>query len=335
MRGWHRLRSNERNRPLPPEPMLTSADSAPAPPAEIAPASADAKGDSRPKSSELRRLTRVELTFQVVDLLFREYQSHRESRRGNEELGWLLLGERGEDWARVTATLPAGEYREASAVHIRMNADGQVLGHRILSQSVPNLTLLGIAHTHPGSLRVPSGGDYAGDSVWVRRLVGQEGIFAIGTADGKSDPRPDEFPDGDAERPGDADIRWHWYKLAHGDAHYSDLPITIVDGNDAAAHLRPVWPIIERYAVRLDRLARQLSRVRFEIPEIDESSEQTPLLKVEVTLPERNSYLWVVMDGQNIQYFWVRDGKILQPNLEEPAPDCGVYRMLAELANRP
>ena len=92
------------------------------------------------------------------------------------------------------------------ATHIGFNGAGQVLGSRIVRQTDKRLRILGVVHTHPGSLRHPSDGDFQGDSRWVPQLRGNEGIFGIGTADGATNgavfsyqPRPHvqclgEFP---------------------------------------------------------------------------------------------------------------------------------------------
>src|SRR5437762_9713871 len=130
-----------------------------------------------------QRLERVVLTDEVNRTLFEEYAAHREGSRGEEETGWVLLGVREADEAIVLATLPAGAESSTGVSHVRFNASGQALGSRIVRQADRRLTMLGVLHTHPGSLRHPSDGDYHGDSRWVGQLRGGEGIFAIGTAD--------------------------------------------------------------------------------------------------------------------------------------------------------
>ena len=117
--------------------------------------------------------------------MFEEFGEHRRSQRGDEEIGWVLLGVREETDALVLATLPAGAYRNASVAHVRFNSDGQALASRIVRQWDKRLAMIGVVHTHPGSLRHPSEGDYQGDSQWVSQLRGGDGIFGIGTADAK------------------------------------------------------------------------------------------------------------------------------------------------------
>src|SRR5436305_849688 len=135
------------------------------------------------------RLQRVVLADGVGHTLFEEYAEHRRAARGDEETGWVLLGIREAHEAVVLATLPAGEMREASTTHVRFNSAGQALGSRIVRQADKRLTILGLVHTHPGSLRHPSDGDFRGDSRWVPKLRGGEGVFGIGTADGRPDAR--------------------------------------------------------------------------------------------------------------------------------------------------
>src|SRR5262245_38488320 len=59
--------------------------------------------NGKPGYHALRRLL---LTDGVSRTLFEEYASHRESARGEEETGWLLLGHREADQAVALATLP-------------------------------------------------------------------------------------------------------------------------------------------------------------------------------------------------------------------------------------
>ena len=130
-------------------------------------------------------LQRVLLTDGVARTLFEEYAEHQAGSRGEEETGWVLLGVREEQEAILLGTLPAGTERDAGVGHVQFNSAGQIIGSRIVRQADRRLTILGVVHTHPGSLRHPSDGDLRGDSAWVGQLRGREGIFGIGTADGK------------------------------------------------------------------------------------------------------------------------------------------------------
>src|SRR5262245_39610667 len=68
---------------------------------------------SSPAPRTYQRLQRVVLTDQVCRTIFEEYAGHRQSTRGDEETGWVLLGLREADEAVVLATLPAGAERSA------------------------------------------------------------------------------------------------------------------------------------------------------------------------------------------------------------------------------
>ncbi|MFL5328188.1 MAG: Mov34/MPN/PAD-1 family protein [Gemmataceae bacterium] len=142
-----------------------------------------------PRRRPLAPIARLQLTDEVSRTLFAEYAEHRGSERGHEETGWALLGLREGDSALALATLPAGAQRHAGEAHVRFNSSAQVLASRILRQHDKRLTLLGVVHTHPGSMRHPSQGDYRGDHRWVEQLRGQEGVFGIGTADADDDPQ--------------------------------------------------------------------------------------------------------------------------------------------------
>src|SRR5262249_4519992 len=136
----------------------------------------------RPK--HLEPLRRVLLTDGVGRTLFEEYAAHRDAENGDEETGWVLMGLRERDEAIALATLPAGTQRDAGVAHVRFNSSGQALASRIVRQSDRRLGILGVVHTHPGSLRHPSDGDFQGDTLWVKQLRGGQGVFGIGTADG-------------------------------------------------------------------------------------------------------------------------------------------------------
>ena len=159
-----------------------------------------------------RRLQRVLLTDEVQRTLFAGYAAHRQGSRGGEEIGWVMLGVRREDDVLVLATLPAGTARSASNVHVRFDSEAQALGSRVVRQQDKRLTIVGVVHTHPGSLRHPSEGDYQGDSQWVGRLRGGEGVFGIGTADGDSRSDRASSPHMQTEGP----LCYSWYAARQG-----------------------------------------------------------------------------------------------------------------------
>ena len=144
---------------------------------------------------------------------------------------------------------------------MKFDAVVQGFASRLVRQSAPALTVLGVVHTHPGSLRHPSSGDYAGDSLWVRNLRGREGLFGIGTADG-SDAEAGPHAE-TANRLAAADLRLSWYLLGEHDRRYRSAEVEVIDGPDSAAEWRPAWPMIERHAARLERLATLLNGLRF------------------------------------------------------------------------
>jgi len=275
-----------------------------------------------------KRLERVVLTDEVSRTLFEEYTAHREGNRGDEETGWVLLGVREVNEAVVLATLPAGAERSAGVSHVRFNASGQALASRIVRQWDRRLTMLGVLHTHPGSLRHPSDGDYAGDSQWVGQLRGGEGIFGIGTADG-------EPADGllVAHQPQDnmqclGELCFSWYSLTHGDRHYRPLPVTLTLGPDLARPLHPLWLTVEKYAEQVERLYQQQAGVSFEIL----AGAYGPALAVNITLAEPGQRLRLLLEDKEARYYLTRDGDLLEIDAHEPQVDRGVYLILAELA---
>src|SRR5262245_38914084 len=74
-----------------------------------------------PVNQRYQSLRRVVLTDGVCRSLFEEYDGHLAGDRGDEEIGWVLLGTRDVDEAVVLATLPAGAERHASASHVKFN----------------------------------------------------------------------------------------------------------------------------------------------------------------------------------------------------------------------
>ncbi|QEL17272.1 hypothetical protein PX52LOC_04255 [Limnoglobus roseus] len=241
-----------------------------------------------------------------------------------------MLGLRETNTATVLATLPAGANRDAGQEHVRFNTEAQALASRIVRQDDRRLTLLGVVHTHPGTLRHPSGGDLRGDREWVKRLRGRQGIFAIGTVDDETH----EATVGEHPRPHVQklkDLRFDWYSLTHGEASYQNLPVELTIGPDVAQLLRGVWPIIEAHAGRLDRLARQQANVRFAVTTDDEQ----PGLAVSVPLAEPGQSIRLLVHEKSVRFFYAAGGEVFQADLPAGAePDQGVYLLLAELAAR-
>ncbi len=279
----------------------------------------------------LKPLIRVRLADEVARTLFAEYAAHLAGERGDEETGWALLGYRDGDSATVVATLPAGAERQAGAAHVRFNPEAQALGSRIVRQADKRLALLGVAHTHPGSLRRPSDGDYRGDVQWVRQLRGGTGVFGIGTADAADDPQPGVLWQPRPHRQCQGGLSWSWYSLAAGERGYHPLPVELTLGPDLALPMRPVWDVIETHAERLDRLTRQLNRVSFSVV----AGKSGPALAVNVPLAEPESAVRVLLEGKEVRYLLLQGDDVLAADLPESRVDQGVFLLLAELAARP
>lgn len=290
------------------------------PPAELLPASS-------PKT--YRRLERVRVTDQVCRTLFEEYREHRRSQRGEEEIGWVLLGVREESEALVLATLPAGANRDAGVAHVLFNSSGQALASRIVWQYERRIVMLGVVHTHPGSLRHPSEGDYQGDSVWVGRLRGGDGIFGIGTADAKGNNGAVIAHQPEEHRQVLGELCFSWYALSEGDKRYRKLPLDVTLGPDLAKPLHPIWDILEFHAEALDRLCRQQSGMTFDVI----SGHDGPALTAQVPLAEKGSFVQVVMERDDVQFLVHDGGMTSSVDPEEEAVDRAVYLILAELAS--
>lgn len=274
-------------------------------------------------------LKRVLLTDEVAHTLFQGFGDHRAAARGEEETGWVLMGLRGNDEALVMATLPAGAQRDASAVHVRFNWSAQAVGSRILRQGDRRLTILGVVHTHPGSLRHPSDGDFQGDSTWVGQLRGGEGVFGIGTADAS----PKGRTPGVAYHPRAhvhclGELRFSWYSLRKGDRGYRPIPVELTLGPDLARPLHPLWNVLEAHAEQLERLQRQQAQVHFELIRVGDA----PALAVDIGLSEPGQSLRVLLTEEKACYYLVRDGELLVADCGEERVDRAVYLLLADLA---
>jgi proteasome lid subunit RPN8/RPN11 len=230
----------------------------------------------------------------------------------------------------VLATLPAGTLADSSMTHVRFNSMAQVVGSRIVRQQDRRLTTLGVVHTHPGSLRHPSEGDFQGDRQWVQVLRGKEGIFGIGTADGKvgreaatqhsHQPKPNVQCWGE--------LRFSWYALRQGDRQYRPVAIDMVHGPDLARGLHELWATLETHADSLERLVRQQNGVRFQVIR----DEWGPGLVVVLLLAEQGDALRVLIRPKDIRYYLLRQGEVLEVQREDGQLDRAVYLLLAELA---
>jgi len=269
-----------------------------------------------------RQLDGVVITEQVQRTLFEDYASHRRSARGDEEIGWVLLGLREETEVVVQATLPAGADREAGVAHVRFNSEAQALASRIVRQADRRLGIVGVVHTHPGSLRHPSDGDYQGDILWVGQLRGGAGVFGIGTADG-STPEP-----ATAHRQCEGPLCFSWYALGAKDERYRKLPVRVMPGPDLARPLHRVWGAIETHAEPLDVLCRQLVRTAFEVI----TDKEGPALVLRVPVPDAEATLCVQMHAGATQFLVERQGDLVRVDPAEPALASAVFLILAELA---
>ncbi len=270
-------------------------------------------------------LERVIATSGVIQTLLDEYELHRRSERGKEETGWVLLGWREEREAVVRATIPAGAGREAGEAHVRFSSTVQAAATRFVRQSDRRLTMLGVVHTHPGSLRHPSDGDYRGDIEWVGQLRGREGVFGIGTAEQrqKSDekiiaqPRPNVTAR--------AALCFSWYSLRAGDRNYRRIPLEIVDGPDLALPLRSAWEMLEDHAAPIERLAFQQARLRFDVVPKG----------LMLTLPlAEGPVLQVLMTKEGVRYLLVDGGEAWSADCHDQRVDRGVYHLLANWASQ-
>jgi hypothetical protein len=286
--------------------------------------------NSRPlqRHSTFQRLERLVLTDEVSRTLFQEYQAHRDDARGEEEIGWVLLGHREVDSALVLATLPAGTKRNAGVAHVQFNTDAQALASRIVRQWDKRLVTLGVVHTHPGSLRHPSDGDYDGDSHWVSSLRGGEGVFGIGTVD---IPTGNGVQVGTQPKPnvqGLGELLISWYALGKGDGQYRPLEVQLTLGPDLALRLHGLWTTVEAFAESLERLSKQQAGLSFDVV----PGRKGSALAVCLRLAEQGTALRVVLEGKESAFYLQRGDELLSVNAPAEQLDRSVYLLLAEIA---
>lgn len=283
-----------------------------------------------PKPPHYGSLHHVTVSDEVARTLFEEYAEHRRGPQQDQETGWVLLGLREADDAIVLATLPAGALSDAGVAHVQFNSDAQIAGSRMVRQADRRLTILGVVHTHPGTLRHPSEGDYRGDSQWVGQLRGREGVFGIGTIE-------NTFPEGVvfARQPRPhvqcmANMCLCWYALAPGDLRYRPLPHRLTLGPDLARSLHSVWSEIEAHAEQLDRLYRQQADVSFGVVR----GKRGPALAVNVPLARPGGAVRVLMEGSEVSYYLQNNGDLVAVDPAESRVDRGVYLLMADVAAR-
>ncbi len=265
------------------------------------------------------RLDVVTVAEGVLRSLESGYHEHLEGPRRNEEMAWLLLGYANDDSLQIEAAVPAGESRDASAVHVRFDTSVQALATCILRSDDPRLVPLGVFHTHPGSLDHPSGGDFQGDSEWVRRIPGRRGVFGIGTCDGGP-----TLPGNHQTRVGN--LCFSWYHLGVGDVSYRPISLVTKPGDDRARGLLPVWDSVQEHADPLLGLARQLATVRFQVANLEGQTH----LAVSIPVRGANAFLRLIFHSHKIWYYLDSNGEWLAVDTKETDPEIAVYRLLAE-----
>ncbi len=269
----------------------------------------------------LAPLERIILADGVARTLFEDYGEHYRSLRGDEEIGWVLMGLRQGSEAIAMAALPAGAERDAGAAHIRFNAAAQALASRLVRQKDKRLQILGVVHTHPGSFRIPSDGDLHGDRHWVRQLRGGDGVFAIGTADARAGESTG------AHLQVQGELCFSWYALAAGAERYRRLPVQVTLGSDLALPARSVWDTIEAQAGAIDHLCRQLAHVHLNV--IEDDPENLLCVRIDLAAPQQQ--LRLLLSTTEARYYWDRDGQVIAIDPHEPNLLRAVYLILADL----
>jgi hypothetical protein len=283
-----------------------------------------------PGTRGYQRLRQVVLADELSRDLFQQYAAHRAGPRGEEEIGWVLLGIRDVDRAMVLAALPAGARREAGVAHVQFDCNAQAVATRLLRQGNKRLTTLGVVHTHPGDLCHPSNGDFLGDSQWVRQLPGEEGVFGIGTADRKRDDGLEQTRQPDQHCQLCGPLRMSWFALGRGDRHYRPLDVQLTAGPDLALPLHDIWATIEEFALPLERLWQQQAGMSTAIV----PGQRGPALAISLKLAPAETALRIVLEGREAAFYWQRGQELLAVDPPRGPLDRSVYLVLADLAGQ-
>lgn len=279
----------------------------------------------------------------VLDTMFEDFQKHKETDRGEEETGWMLLGRREAGVVIIEAALPPGEFRDAGTAHVNVNSTAISVAMRVLKKSHPRLDVIGMAHTHPGSLDRPSEGDYRGDIVWVRKLPGRQGVFAIGVWEFDE---PVNFLDDDANQ-GSGDVRepvppiapvscfrdgrsrFNWFSLSEGDGWYKACPMEPVAGDDFGQSVRQHWEVLEHFAGSIDRLLQMQPGMRMGLLPV--SDGVAPAMVLCQPLARDGEELQVVLQGRDARFFRMSAEEIDELQAPRERLDTAFFEVMAEL----
>lgn len=259
----------------------------------------------------------------VLATLFDEYADHRQSLRGNEEIGWLLLGRRSDDEIHVVGTIPAGTHRDASAVHVSFDIEAQTLASRIVRQTDRRLQIVGIVHTHPGSMRHPSDGDLHGDKQWIRQLQYAEGLFAIGTADGRASAA-------NASTTVVNGLCFSWYALGADDADYRRAEIDVLAGADVGSPLRDIWAAVEWSNKPINRICQLFAAVRLGII----TEDGVAWVRVAIVLPWPGQQLYILLSTTEVRYYWEDGQSLVAIDPQEADIEVALLMILTELTRK-
>jgi hypothetical protein len=187
-----------------------------------------------------------------------------------------------------------------------------------------------VVHTHPGSLRHPSDGDFRGDAAWVGQLRGRAGVFGIGTADA-TPLAGTTFAHQPRSNVQCLNERcFSWYALAEGERSYRPLAMEMTLGPDLARPLHLLWNTIELQSEPLERLARQQAGFMIEVGK----NEEQPALLIRISLAERSRELRLLLQDDLVRYLIVMGDQITEVDPKARPLDRAVYLILAELAGR-
>jgi hypothetical protein len=183
---------------------------------------------SRPHHDPAAPPIEVRVTAGVVDRLLADVADHLRGPHAHDETGWVPIGRVAAGVVSVEGLLSAGRRPFASPAAFEPD-HAHVLAALVLLQAREPADVVGLIHTHPGSMDWNSAVDQVADEGHVLALPGGIGVYPIVVRERRAS--------GPVVRAG---VRVAWWGLrASRPAVYAPCRVEVVPGEDAGAWLGP------------------------------------------------------------------------------------------------
>jgi hypothetical protein len=238
----------------------------------------------------------------VVKAVLDEVKRHRQ-QGGTEEIGWLVIGRKTAGRITLTGLIPAGPGGHASGSHVAFDPGYQSVAFQLMCCNNPDLEPLGVIHLHPGKMTRPSGGDFQGDSQWVRKLSGQLGVFVIITCwPEQEDCQYSRLDDHALIFNG---LRADFYILRADARAYCEVKPELALAATEETQLEPeLAQLAARYAPEICRLQEKVPTVSLG----QETGDGHPVIAVVARHPRSDKVAYALLSAQGVNYYLEEDG---------------------------